>query len=406
MPTVKPNAAKPNTPADIVLVAGKRTPFTAFGGSLKGLSATDLGVEASNATLASIGCSAEAIDAVFFGNVLQTSADAIYLARHVGLRCGTPVHVPALTVNRLCGSGFEAITQAAAAIKLGQAEVCLAGGTESMSQAPFAARDLRWGVRLGTSPALEDTLWSALTDSFTGMPMANTAEKLARSHDISRADCDAYALATQQRYAAALASGHFAAELAPITIKTRKGDKVIAADEHPRPQTTAEGLAGLRAAFDKDGVVTAGNASGIVDGAAAVIVTTRARAEREGWTPLATILSYAAVGCDPTVMGIGPVPAVRKALELAGLSLDAMDLVEVNEAFAPQYLAVEKELGLKRERTNVNGGAIAVGHPLAASGTRITLHLAHELGRRGLELAVGSACIGGGQGMAIVLRRG
>ena len=390
----------------IVITAGKRNPFTAFGGSLKGLSATDLGVEASKAALAAINCPAEAIDAVFFGNVLQTSGDAIYLARHIGLRCGTPVHVPALTLNRLCGSGFESIAQAAAAIELGAAEVCLAGGTESMSQAPFAARDLRWGVRLGTTPKLEDTLWSSLTDSYTGLPMASTAEKLARSHDISRDDCDAYALGTQQRYAAGLAGGHFEAEIAPITLKTRKGDKVISVDEHPRPETTAAGLAKLRAAFEKDGVVTAGNASGIVDGAAAVIVTTRERAGKEGWTPLATVVSYASVGCDPSAMGIGPVPAVRKALELAGLTLEQMDLVEVNEAFAPQYLAVEKELGLSRERTNVNGGAIAVGHPLAASGTRITLHLAHELNRRGVDLAVGSACIGGGQGMAIVLRRG
>ncbi len=388
---------------NIVLVAGKRTPFTAFGGSLKGLTATDLGVEAAKATLAQVDCDAADVDAVFFGNVLQTSGDALYLARHVGLRAGCPVHVPALTVNRLCGSGFEAIAQAVAAVELGSANVVLAGGTESMSQAPHVARDVRWGTRLGKSPVLEDSLWESLTDTYTSMAMANTAEKLARTHEVSRAECDDYALTSQQRYQSGLDNGVFAAEIAPVTVKSRRGEKSFAHDEHPRPETTSEGLAKLRAVFEKDGVVTAGNASGIVDGAAAVLVTTAEIAAEKGWTPLARIASYAAVGCDPTVMGIGPVPAIRKALDLAGKGLDDMQLVEVNEAFAPQYLAVEKELGLDRAITNVNGGAIAVGHPLAASGTRITLHLAYEMGRRGVDWAVGSACIGGGQGMAIVL---
>lgn len=257
---------------------------------------------------------------------------------------------------------------------------------------------------MGQSPVLEDSLWASLTDTYTKMAMANTAEKLARTHEVSREACDAYALMSQQRYKAALDAGVYANEIAPVTIKSRRGDKEIKHDEHPRPETTAEGLAKLRAVFEKDGVVTAGNASGIVDGAAAVLVTTAETAAAKGWTPIARIASYASVGCDPTVMGIGPVPAIRKALELAGKGLADMELVEVNEAFAPQYLAVEKELGLNRDITNTNGGAIAVGHPLAASGTRITTHLAYELQRRGLSWAVGSACIGGGQGMAIVLQ--
>ncbi|MCO4761747.1 MAG: acetyl-CoA C-acyltransferase [Myxococcales bacterium] len=391
---------------DIVLVAGKRTPFGGFGGSLKGMTATDLAVHAAKATLSEIGADPSAVDAVFFGNVLQTSVDAIYLARHVGLRSGTPQATPALTLNRLCGSGFEAIAQAAAAIEMGDATVALAGGTESMSQAPHIVRDARWGTRFGKPTEFEDSLWACLTDTFTGMAMANTAEKLSRTHEISRQACDDYALESQQRYEAARAAGVFEAEIAPITLKSRRGDKVIGSDEHARPQTTAEGLGKLRAVFEKDGVVTAGNASGIVDGAAAVLVTTRERAEAEGWPVLARVVSYASTGCDPTVMGIGPVPASKKALADAGKTVADMDIVEVNEAFAPQYLAVEKDLGLDRSKTNTNGGAIALGHPLGATGTRIMLHLAHELGRNDQQWALGTACIGGGQGIAIVLQRG
>jgi acetyl-CoA acyltransferase 2 len=390
---------------DIVLVAGKRTPFGAFGGSQRDLTATDLAVAAAQATLQSVGAAPELVDAVVFGNVCQTSADAIYLSRHVGLRTGMRQEIPALTVNRLCGSGFEAVTQAANLIRLGEAEVVLAGGTESMSQAPHVVRGARWGLSFGPGGKLEDSLWSSLTDPLTGMAMANTAEKLARTHGISRQDCDDFALTSQQRYAAALAAGIFSDEIAPMTLQGRKGPTVLDRDEHPRPETTLESLAKLKPVFEKDGVVTAGNASGIVDGAAAILVTTRQRALAQGWPMLVELVAHAAVGCDPTVMGIGPVPAIRKALALAGLSLEQMDLVEVNEAFAPQYLAVEKELGLDRARTNVHGGAIALGHPLAASGTRILLHLALDLIRTGKHLAVGSACIGGGQGMAVVLRR-
>ncbi|MSP92841.1 MAG: acetyl-CoA C-acyltransferase [Myxococcales bacterium] len=390
---------------DLVLVSGRRTGFGSFGGALKDLSATDLGVHATKATLAAAGCAPELVDAVFVGNVCQTSADAIYLGRHIGLRSGMRHEVPALTLNRLCGSGFEAIVQACQAILLGDAEVCLAAGAESMSQAPHVVRGARWGIGLGPGGKFEDTLWSCLTDSFTGMAMANTAEKLARTHGISRADCDDYALGTQQRYAAALAAGVYGDEIAPLELQTRKGPVPFAKDEHARPDTALEGLQKLKPVFEKDGVVTAGNASGIVDGAAAVLVTTAARAAREGWKPIAVVRGWAAVGCDPTVMGIGPVPAVQKVLARAGLSVGDLDVVEVNEAFAPQYLAVEKDLGLDRARTNIHGGAIALGHPLAASGTRIMLHLALELARSGKQRAVGSACIGGGQGIAILIER-
>ncbi len=390
---------------NIVLVAGKRTPFAAFCGSLKDQTATDLAVGATKAALAAIGCDPAKVDAVVFGNVCQTAADAIYLARHIGLRAGCRVEVPALTVQRLCGSGFEAIIQAAQLIELGEGEVILAGGTESMSQAPHVVRGARNGVPFGKGPLLEDTLWSCLTDSMTGLMMANTAEKLARTHEIKREDVDAFALQGQQRYQAALAAGIFTDEIAPYEVQTRKGPIMVSKDEHPKPDTTIEGLAKLKAAFEKDGVVTAGNASGIVDGAAAVLVTTAERAKAEGWPVLARFVASASVGCDPTVMGIGPVPAIKAALAKAGLGIGDISFFEVNEAFGAQYLAVEKDLGLPREKTNIHGGAIALGHPLAASGARITLHLALHLQRTGEQYAVGSACIGGGQGTAIVLAK-
>ena len=394
-----------STAHDIVIVAGKRTPFGAFSGSLKDLTATDLGVEAAKAALQAIGADGGVIDAVFFGNVLQTSQDAIYLARHIGLRSGGRQEVPALTLNRLCGSGFEAIAQGVNAIKLGECEVALVGGSESMSQAPHVVRGARNGMPFGPGGKFEDTLFTCLLDTTTGMMMANTAEKLARTHEISRQACDDLALEGQRRYARALAAGVFKDEIAAVTIQTRKGPVVIDKDEHPRPETTAEGLAKLKPAFEKEGVVTAGNASGIVDGACALVVTTRERAGREGWPVLARIVAHAAVGCDPTVMGIGPVPAIRSALGKAGLTLAQMAAVEVNEAFAPQFLAVAKDLGLDLAKTNLHGGAIALGHPLAASGARIMLHLALHLQRSGEAFAVGSACIGGGQGMAIVIAR-
>ena len=388
---------------EIWIVGARRTAFGGFGGALKDFTATDLAVHASQAALAQAKLDPAHVDEVVFGNVQQTSADAIYLARHVGLRSGVPVPAPALTLNRLCGSGFQAIISGAKQILLGESEIVLAGGTESMSQAPHVVRGARWGLPLGKAGALGDTLWDALTDSFTGMPMAITAENLAEQYKISRADSDAYALRSQKTWTAANESGAFSDEIAPIEIKSKKASVQLAVDEHPRPQTTMEVLAKLPTVFKKDGVVTAGNASGIADGAAALLLASREAAEKRGLKPLARLVQWGIAGVDPRIMGIGPAPAIRKALDRAGLSLSQLDLIEVNEAFAPQYLAVERELGLERERTNVDGGAIAMGHPLGASGARITAHLVYALKRRGKKLGIGSACIGGGQGIAVII---
>ncbi|KAM9329818.1 3-ketoacyl-CoA thiolase, mitochondrial [Gastrophryne carolinensis] len=387
----------------IFVVAAKRTPFGTFGGVLKDHSATDLAEIATKAALAAGNVAPDAVDSVIFGNVAQTSQDAIYLARHVGLRAGIPIPVPALTVNRLCGSGFQSVVNGCQEIALRESEIVLCGGAESMSQAPYSVRNVRFGTKLGVDLKMEDSLWSALTDSHIKTPMALTAENLAVKYDISRQDCDNYAFQTQQRWKAAQDAGYFSTEMAPIEVKTRKGPVKMEIDEHPRPQTTLEQMAKLPPVFKKDGVVTAGNASGISDGAGVIILASEEAVTKHKLTPLARIVSYHAAGCDPNIMGIGPVPAITEALKKAGLALKDMDLVEVNEAFAAQYLSVEKALGLDREKTNVNGGAIALGHPLAASGSRITAHLTHELRRRGGKYAVGSACIGGGQGIAVVL---
>ena len=317
-----------------------------------------------------------------------------------------PQEKPALTVNRLCGSGFEAIVQGAKEIVLGEADVCLTGGTESMSQAPHVVRGARWGKELRLGPAggqFQDLLWESLLDTNCDLTMAQTAEELADRYEVTREEADQVALASQQRAKAAWDAGHFDAEIAEVVIKTRKGETTYAADEHMRPETTMEALGGLRPYFRKDGLVTAGNASGIGDGAASAIVASAEWAEANGVKPLARIVSWGFVGVEPKVMGIGPAPAARLALEKAGLSIEDMDLVEVNEAFAPQYKSVEKELGLDPEKTNVNGGAIAITHPLAASGARITIHLVHELRRRGARYGLGSACIGGGQGGAVIV---
>ena len=389
---------------DVVFLSGARTGFGTFGGTLKDLSATELGAIAARAALARSGVAVEAIDHVVFGNVLQTSADAIYLARHVGIRAGLPVETPAVTVNRLCGSGFEAIAQGAQQILLGESQVVLAGGTESMSQAPHVVRGARWGLRLGPAP-LEDSLWEALRDPSCGLSMAETAENLAAKYCISRQAVDCYAARSQAAAAAGWKAGAFSDEVVPVPIENRKTRQVEqwAADEHMRPATTLEGLAKLPPYFKKDGVVTAGNASGISDGAAALVIASGRFATERRIRPLGRLLAWASVGVEPSYMGIGPAPAARKALERAGMKLEDMDLVEVNEAFAAQYLAVEQELGLDRERTNVDGGAIALGHPLGASGARITLHLLHALRRRGSRYGLGSACIGGGQGAAVIV---
>ena len=387
---------------DVVFLSGVRTGFGSFGGSLKDLSAIDLAAIASRHAIERAGTPVADIGHVVFGNALQTSVDAIYMARHVGLKAGLPIETPAVTVNRLCGSGFEAITQGAQLIILGEADAVLAGGGESMSQAPHVVRGARWGLRLGPAP-LEDLLWEALKDPQCGLSMAETAENLAEKYQLTRQEVDEVAVGSQQRAKKAWDDCVFQDEVIPVPVK-KKGQTVeFRADEHMRPETTLAALAALKPYFKKDGLVTAGNASGISDGAAATVIASEAYANAHGKKPLGRLVAWAPVGVEPKYMGIGPAPAARKVLQKAGMTLDQMDLVEVNEAFAPQYLAVEKELGLDRARTNVHGGAIAIGHPLAASGTRITIHLLHALRRAGKRFGLGSACIGGGQGLAVIV---
>ncbi len=390
---------------EVYIVAAKRTAFGTFGGALKDQTATDLAVHAATAALDQAGVDKGAVDHVVFGNVQQTSPDATYLARHVGLRSGLPESVPALTVNRLCGSGFEAVIAGAQRILLGEAAVCLVGGTESMSRAPHVLYGARWGMKLGHKGELADSLWDGLTDRLCGCPMGITAENLADRYAVSREDSDAFALRSQEAWAAAREAGHFRDEIASITLETRRGPQSFEVDEHPRA-TSLEKLAQLKPVFREDGCVTAGNASGICDGAAALVLASSAATERLGLSPIARVVAWATCGVDPTIMGIGPAPAIRLALDRAGLDLGDMNRIEVNEAFSPQYLAVEKELGLDREKTNVNGGAIALGHPLGASGARIVGHLVYELPRAGGRYAIGSACIGGGQGIALILESG
>jgi len=389
---------------DVVILGGARTAFGTYGGGLRDVSATDLGVIASKGALARSKLSAEKIDQVIFGNVIQTSGDAVYLARHIGLKSGAPVAAPALTINRLCGSGLQAILLAAQEIRLGQAEFVLAGGAENMSMAPHQIRGARWGLPLGEQK-LEDILWVALIDSYNGLGMANTAENLGRKYGISRDAADEFAHRSHRLAAAAREGGRFSEEIVPVEVKTKKGVAVIDKDEHIRPDTTALVLSRLVARFEKDGTVTAGNASGINDGAAALIVASASAASKAGLTPLARIVSGGVCGVDPDIMGIGPAPSSRMALRRAGLTVENMDLVEINEAFATQYLAVEKDLGLDRDKTNVNGGAVALGHPLGASGARLALTIITELHKRGGRYGLASLCIGGGQGVAAVFER-
>lgn len=389
--------------SDIVFLSAVRTPFGTFGGSLKNLTATQLGSHAGTAAVERAGVDAAEYGHTYFGNVIQTSADAVYLARHVGLNAGLPETVPALTLNRLCGSGFQAVMSAAEDILLGGARVCLAGGTESMSQAPHVVRGARWGLRLGPAGNFEDTLWESLTDTYCGFSMAQTAENLADEYDLTREDVDAYAVRSQRLAAEAWESGRFESEVVPVTVRHRGKEVAFERDEHMRPDTTTEALAKLRPYFKEDGLVTAGNASGIGDGAAALVVADGEFAAAHGVAPIGRLVSWAVAGVPPRIMGIGPAPASRAALEKAGMTLEDIDLIEVNEAFSPQYCAVEKELGLDRDKVNVNGGAIALTHPLGATGARITTHLLHELKRRGGGVGLGSACIGGGQGIAVIV---
>lgn len=389
----------------IVIIAAKRTPFGAFGGSLKDISATDLTVHAAKACFEQIGQKPDVADHVVIGNVVQSGSDAAYLPRHVALKVGMPEATPAYVVNRLCGSGFQAWVNAYQMLITGESQCVLAGGVEQMSLVPYVMRGVRFGgIRMGNSE-LEDLMTAALTDAYTKTPMAITAENLAVKYGISREEVDRFSIESQTRYKKALDAGVFNSEMAPITLETKKGPQTIDRDEHPKPESTFEKISGLKPIFKKDGVVTAANASGIVDGAAATLITTESYAKKIGAKPLAHIVSFASVGCDPKIMGIGPVEASKKALAKAGLTLAQMDICEVNEAFAAQYLAVQKELGLNPEKTNMNGGAIAVGHPLGASGTRIMNHLVYELHRQNKRYALGSACIGGGQGITIIIEK-
>ena len=390
--------------SEIFILGGARTPMADYTGKLKDFSAIELGAIAARGAMQRTGIAPSAVDHVVFGNVLQTSSDAVYGARHVGLKAGVPVEVPALTVNRLCGSGIQAAISGAQMIRLGEANVVLTGGMESMSQAPHVIRGLRNGLRLGQGE-LEDSLWSALLDTHCGCTMAATAENCAARYAVARDDQDRYAIRSQQLADAAWRAGRLREEVVPVEITSRKGVEIFDKDDHMRPDTTLEALARLPAAFSKNGCVTAGNASGIVDGGAALLLASETALRDHSLTPLARLTHWATVGVDPTLMGMGPVPATRLVLQKAGLTLADIDLVEVNEAFAAQYLSVEKELGLDRERVNVNGGAIALGHPLGMTGTRLLLTLALELRRRGLRRGLATACIGGGQGIAAIVER-
>jgi len=392
----------------IFIVAAKRTPFGSFGGTLKKRTATDLATIATQSAFVAGKIDPSIVDGVYVGNVIQSSPDAAYLARHVALRSQVPVEVPAITVNRLCGSGFETVIQGITAMQVGDANVTLCGGTENMSAAPLQidGNHARWGVSLGTGLQMRDSLWDGLTDSLVGTPMGITAENLAEKYSISRLECDEFAVRSQQLWAQAKSIGVFDLEIAPVEIKSKKGTTILDTDEHPRPDITLDKISALKPVFKKDGVVTAANASGICDGAGSIILATEDAVTEHNLTPLARLVSYHVSGCDPKIMGIGPVPAIKEALKKAGLDLKDVDRMEINEAFAAQFLACSKELDLDMTKTNCNGGAISLGHPLAASGSRIIAHLANEFQRiDASKIHVGAACIGGGQGIAVVLEK-
>jgi acetyl-CoA acyltransferase 2 len=388
---------------EVVIVDGARTAFGALNGGLKGVTATELGVVVAREALRRSRVEPEAIDHVIFGNVVQTCKDAAYLARHIGLEVGVPIEVPGLVVNRLCASGLEAVVVGAQQLLLGDSTVVLAGGSENMTQCPHVLRGSRDGFRLGNT-VLEDYVLMALTDQWNGLIMGLTAENLAEMYKISRAEQDEFAYRSHSLAAEARDNGRFAEEIVGVETRDRKGKPlVVDRDEHIRADASPESLSQLPPVFKKDGTVTAGNACGINDGAAAVVVTTARRAKEMGLKPLGRLASWASVGVEPDIMGIGPVEATRKALKRTGLKLEDMELVELNEAFAAQYLACERELGLDRDKVNVNGGAIALGHPVGASGARLTLTLLYEMRKRGLHYGLATLCVGGGMGIAAVL---
>ncbi|MEK5101807.1 acetyl-CoA C-acetyltransferase [Cytobacillus sp. FSL M8-0252] len=385
---------------DIVILEGARTPFAEISGSFREITATDLGAIAATEALKRAKITGEDVDQVVFGNVQQSSKDAHLLARHVGLKAGTPIDVPALTINRLCGTGLESVLTAARYILTNEANVVLAGGTESMSQVPHVIRGMRWGSQLG-APVVEDWVWDGLYDTYGDCMMGETAENLAAKYNVTREEVDQHALSSHERALAAREKGYLQEEIVPVTVKERKGDKVISEDEHVR-HTSLEQLAKLKARFVENGVVTPGNASGMVDGAAAIVVASGDYAAERGLKPISRLVSWEVVGVEPKYMGIGPVPAIQGALKKANMTIEDLDLIEINEAFSAQYLACQKVLGFDLEIGNVNGGAVAIGHPLAASGTRISTSLIYELRRRNKKYGASAVCIGGGQGIAAV----
>lgn len=387
----------------VFIVGAKRTPIGSFGGKLKALSTTDLGVIVGSAALKAAKVNPTDVDHVVFGNVQQTSKDAAYMTRHIALKVGCRTETPGLSVNRLCGSGFQAVIEGAKDICLEECNIVLAGGTETMSQAPYALRDARFGTRLGQDLVLEDTLWQGLADSHCNLPMGMTAENLADKYKVTRAEAEQYALESQRRVANAQKLGLFDAELCFVPIKSKKGVEEMKVDEYPRPETTLEQMAKLPTVFKKNGTVTAATASGISDGAGAVVLASEAAIAKHSLVPLSRVVAWSVAGVDPSIMGIGPVPAIRELLRVSKLSIQDVALVEINEAFAPQVIACARDLQLDFAKLNVNGGAIALGHPTGMSGARILAHLTHELKRTKQRYAIGSACVGGGMGVAVLL---
>ncbi|VVE19140.1 acetyl-CoA acetyltransferase [Pandoraea iniqua] len=389
---------------DVVIVSGVRTAIGDFGGSLKDFAPTQLGAIVAREAMARAGVGGEDVGQVVFGNVIHSEPKDMYLARVASIEAGVSQHAPAMTVNRLCGSGLQAVVSAAQSILLGDTDIAMAGGAESMSRAPYVMPGARWGTRMGES-RLVDMMLGALHDPFANIHMGVTAENIAKKWDITREDQDRLAVESHQRAARAMAAGYFNDQIVPIIIKSKKGDVAFTTDEHVRADVTMEDMAKLRPVFQKDGTVTAGNASGLNDAAAALILMERAEAERRGAKPLARLVSYAHAGVDPNYMGIGPVPASRKALERAGLKVSDIDVVEANEAFAAQACAVTRDLGFDPAKVNPNGSGISLGHPIGATGALITVKALHELQRIGGRYALVTMCIGGGQGIAAVFER-
>ncbi|XP_043481488.1 3-ketoacyl-CoA thiolase, mitochondrial [Leptopilina heterotoma] len=388
----------------VYIISAKRTPFGKMGGMFLNKSATDLAVVASNAAIEAAGIRPEKVDSVVFGHVLMnTSSDGSFLPRHTLLKCGIPQEKHALGVNRLCGSGFQSIVNGLQSILVGESKIVVAGGTDNMSQAPFVVRNVRFGTTLGQKYEFEDSLWLGLIDSYCSLPMGVTAEKLGAKFGVTRDEVDQFALRSQKLWKEAQESGRFKDEIAPVTVKVKRQEVSVDVDEHPRPQTKIEDLKKLSSIFQKDGLVTAGSASGVCDGAGALVLASEEAVKAENLKPLARIVGYSVVGVDPTIMGIGPSPAIKNLLKLTGKTLDDIEIIEINEAFGAQTLACAKDLKVDMNKLNVNGGAIALGHPLAASGSRITTHIVHELRRRKAKFGIGSACIGGGQGIAIMI---